>query len=173
MVMYRIQFKSAVLFAQVMAILMVCISPPALATDPRDPRFAHTVYLQPYSKLRQAAELGDAEAQYDLAYLYYKADSDPSITGVIHSDDLAAEWYRKAAQQGHARAQYNMAVLYLKGHGVERDPIEAYAWLLQSSGNGHEDSLVLIEELNDVLNSKQVSSATDRAKNLGVSKSSP
>ena len=153
--------------------LLLSLASTAFATDPRDPRFAHTVYMQPYSKLRQAAELGDPEAQYDLAYLYYKADSDPNITGVIHSDKLAAQWYRKAAQQGHARAQYNMAVLYLKGHGVERDPVEAYAWLLQSSENGHEDSLVLIEELNGVLNPKQLDSARSLSANLGVSSKSP
>lgn len=161
------------IFWQLVLLCHVFAAPAAMASDPRDPRFAHTVYMQPYSKLRQAAELGDPEAQYDLAYLYYKAESDPAITGVIQSDKLAAQWYRKAAQQGHARAQYNMAVLYLKGHGVERDPVEAYAWLLQSSKNGHEDSLVLIEELNGVLNSKQVDTARDLSANLGVSSKSP
>jgi len=171
--MFRFSVSSLIVFWQVTLLMLGLVSSAAFATDPRDPRFAHTVYMQPYSKLRQAAELGDAEAQYDLAYLYYKADSDPSITGVIHSDKLAADWYRKAAQQGHARAQYNMAVLYLKGHGVERDPVEAYAWLLQSSSNGHEDSLVLIEELNDVLNTKQINSARTLSANLGVSSGSP
>ncbi|MEJ8567484.1 tetratricopeptide repeat protein [Elongatibacter sediminis] len=157
----------------VLALFLVIQASTALAVDPRDKRFAHTVYLQPYSKLRQAAELGDAEAQYDLAYLYYKADSDPSISGVVQSDKLAAQWYRKAAQQGHSRAQYNMAVLHLHGHGVDRDPVEAYAWLLLARERGHSGSEALLAELDGILNEKQVATARDRSGKLGVSSPPP
>ena len=152
---------------------MLVLTTSVFATEPDDQRFAHTLYIQPYSKLRQAAELGDPEAQFDLAYLYYKAGTDPAITGMIQSDKLAAQWYRKAALQGHGSAQYNMAVLHLQGRGVERDPVEAYAWLLQSSSHGHEGSLVLIDELNVVLNDKQIAAARERSTKLGVSKSNP
>lgn len=153
--------------ACLLLLLLVCGSE-VFAQVPDSQRFSHTLYLQPYSKLRQAAELGDAESQYGLAYLYYKAGSDPAIVGVVQSYKLAAQWYRKAAQQGHTSAQYNMAVLHLQGEGVERDPVEAYAWLLHSSTAGHESSLVLIKELNGVLNEKQISTARDRSAALGV-----
>ena len=149
-----------------LSISLLCLSTSVSAVEPTDQRFTHTVYLQPYSKLRQAAELGDAEAQYDLAYLYYKAGTDPAISGVTQSDKLAAVWYRKAAKQGHARAQYNMAVLHLHGQGVERDPVEAYAWLLEASSNGHELSADLIKELNGILNPKQIEAARKRAGEL-------
>ena len=145
---------------------MLCLSTSALAVDPAGQRFGHTVYLQPYSKLRQAAERGDPEAQFDLAYLYYKAGTDPAISGVTQSDTLAAQWYRKAAEQGHTRAQYNMAVLHLHGNGVDRDPVEAYAWLLEAAGNGHEASAELIKELNGILNPKQIEAARKRAGEL-------
>ena len=145
---------------------LLSLSTSVLAVDPGTQRFGHTVYLQPYSKLRQAAELGDAEAQYDLAYLYYKAGTDPAISGVTQSDALAAQWYRKAAEQGHTRAQYNMAVLHLHGDGVDRDPVEAYAWLLQASASGHETSAELIKELNGILNPKQIEAARKRAGEL-------
>ncbi len=157
----------------VLILSMVLPLATAWAAEPRDQRFSHTVYMQPYSKLRKAAELGDAEAQYDLAYLYYKADSDPSISGVVRSDRLAAQWYRKAAQQGHGRAQYNMAVLHLHGHGVERDPVEAYAWLLHSSGSDHAASLELIDELDGILNPDQIGQARERTALLGVLSTSP
>ena len=152
--------------------LLVCGSP-ALAQNAESQRFSHTLYLQPYSKLRQAAELGDAQSQYDLAYLYYKAGSDPLIIGVTQSYKLAAQWYRKAAQQGHTSAQYNMAVLHLQGEGVERDPVEAYAWLLHSSKAGHEASLAVIKELNGVLNEKQINTASQRSAALGVTPANP
>lgn len=143
------------------------------AADPVAQPFSHTVYLQPYSKLRQAAEQGDAQAQYDLAYLYYKSGSDPEITGVMRSERLAAHWYREAAMQGHPSAQYNMAVLHLQGHGVERDPVVAYAWLLQAAANGHEGSKELMAELNNLLNTRQIEEAHVRSAALKVSKPRP
>lgn len=158
--------------ACLLLLLLVCGSQ-VFAQVPDSQRFSHTLYLQPYSKLRQAAERGDAESQYGLAYLYYKAGSDPAIVGVVQSYKLAAQWYRKAAQQGHTSAQYNMAVLHLQGEGVERDPVEAYAWLLHSSSAGHEPSLALIKELNGVLNEKQISIARDRSAALGVAPPKP
>lgn len=151
-----------------LGLLVLLTACPVQAVDPRDQRFSHTIYLQPYSKLRQAAELGDPEAQYDLAYLYYKADSDPTISGVVQSDKLAAQWYRRAALQGHVRAQYNMAVLHLHGHGVDRDAVEAYAWLLQASAAGHDGSRKLLKDLDEILNEKQVAAAHDRSTRLRI-----
>ena len=145
----------------------------SLQAQLRDQRFAHTIYLQPYSKVRQAAELGDVEAQYDLAYLYYKAGEDPAIQGVAQNYRRAAYWYEKAALQGHARAQYNMGVLHLHGHGVERDPIEAYAWLLRSAETGHHESELLLAELDRILNDKQLVAARSRAGELGVPSAPP
>jgi hypothetical protein len=147
---------------------LVLLSASVSAAEPADPNFSHSVYLQPYAKLRQSAERGDPEAQFDLGYLYYMAGKDPAIVGMPQSYKLAAEWYVKAARQGHSRAQYNMAVLHLQGEGVERDPVEAYAWLLLSSANGHAPSLVLVEELNKVLNEKQIATAEERSGNLVI-----
>jgi TPR repeat protein len=140
------------------------------AAEPVTQSFSHTVYMQPYSKLRQAAEQGDAQAQYDLAYLYYKSGSDPEILGVKRSDRLAAHWYGEAAMQGHASAQYNMAVLHLQGHGVERDAIVAYAWLMQAAANGHEGSKELLAELDNLLNAGQIEEARAHSAALKVSK---
>ena len=69
-----------------------------------------------------AAELGDAEAQYNLGLLYVEGQ------GVPKSDVEAVEWWRLAAEQGHARAQHNMAVMYAKGQGVPQDDVEAAKW---------------------------------------------
>jgi TPR repeat protein len=41
----------------------------------------------------------------------------------------AARHYRAAAEAGNADGQRNLGVLYARGHGVARDPVEAYAWL--------------------------------------------
>jgi TPR repeat protein len=149
--------------------VLILLSPAAHAVEEKDKHFTQTLYLQPYSNLKHAAELGDVDAQFDLAYLYYKADSDPSINGMTQSNNLAAHWYRKAAQQGHLSAQYNMAVLYLHGHGVDRDPVAAYAWLLLAADEGHKGSQELIKELDTILNEEQIQDAHQRSKELGVS----
>lgn len=72
--------------------------------------------------------------------------------------------------QGHSSAQYNMAVLHLHGHGVERDAVVAYAWLLQASSTGHEDSQVLMAELEQLLNARQIEEAHVRSAALQVAK---
>lgn len=160
-------------------VLLICLMPSlAWAVEPitqsfSHSTFSHTVYLQPYSKLRQAAEHGDAQAQYDLAYLYYKSGTDPAITGFARSERQAAHWFWEAALQGHPSAQYNMAVLHLHGHGVKRDAVVAYAWLIKASANGHEGSKSLMAELDELLNARQIEEAHLRSSALQVTKPRP
>ena len=52
--------------------------------------------------LVDAAEQGDAEAQYKLGFMYEGSDSVPEDYAE------AAKWYRKAAEQGHVEAQYGL-----------------------------------------------------------------
>ncbi len=152
-------------------LVLIFLSTAAHAVEEKDKHFSNNLYLQPYASLRHSAESGNVDAQFDLAYLYYKADSDPAVSGMTQSNNLAAYWYRKAAQQGHLSAQY-MAVLYLHGHGVDRDPVVAYAWLLLAADEGHKGSQELIKELDAILNEEQVHDAHQRSKELGVSRSS-
>lgn len=45
----------------------------------------------------------------------------------------AAELYTLAAEQGYAPAQCNLAVCYLNAIGVEKDCIQATAWLQKAA----------------------------------------
>ena len=56
-------------------------------------------------QLQQAAEQGDAEAQFILGSCYEAGD------GVKQDKAEAVKWFRKAAEQGHAKAQYNLALV--------------------------------------------------------------
>ncbi len=78
-----------------------------------------------------AAQGGDAEAQYDVAYRYEKG------RGVDEDEELALGWYLKAADQGLAKAQYKVGSYYLKGIGVDEDPDEAKVWLQKSADLGY------------------------------------
>ncbi|KAG0252301.1 hypothetical protein DFQ27_008154, partial [Actinomortierella ambigua] len=62
----------------------------------------------------QAAERGDARAQFNLGTMY------DTGRGVEQSDAEAVKWYTKAASQGNPGAQNNLGLMYKNGRGVEQ-----------------------------------------------------
>ena len=60
--------------------------------------------------LRVRAEAGDAEAQYNLGFMYHNGG-----LGVPQDSAEAVRWYRLAADQGDANAQFNLAAMYGSG----------------------------------------------------------
>ncbi|HDN26502.1 MAG TPA: sel1 repeat family protein [Thioploca sp.] len=81
-----------------------------------------TQYITEY---RQAAEQGDAQAQFGLGWEYRN--------GQFYSEDSekAVYWFQKAAEQGHIEAQFGLAVAYEKGQGVAQDSEKAVYWYRQ------------------------------------------
>ena len=72
--------------------------------------------------LREKAENGDVESQFNLGIQYQDGK------GVEQNFKEAVKWYRKAAEQGDSDAQNNLGFMYQKGQGVERDFGEARKW---------------------------------------------
>jgi TPR repeat protein len=71
---------------------------------------------QAIAALRQKAEQGDAESQYQLAEMYRKGEN-----GLTQSGEDAFKWYEKAAKQEHAEAMYNIGLWYVFGNsGVKK-----------------------------------------------------
>lgn len=71
-------------------------------------------------KIQEAASLGNAEAQYELASMYAEGRGLPKDT------DLALSWGKKAAEQGHLKAKFSvgrtlveMPAQDLKAQGLE------------------------------------------------------
>ena len=95
--------------------------------------FAVSVLLaqDDFDRLRQAAEKGDAEAQFNLGNMY--ADG----RGVLKDEAEAVRWYHQAAEQGHAWAQYSLGASYTNGEGVPKDEAEAVRWLRLAAEQGH------------------------------------
>ena len=81
-------------------------------------------------QLRQAAEDGDADAQFVLGGRYYWGN------GVPQDKAEAAEYFRKAAEQGDARAQFNLALMHSKGDGVRQNKAEAAKWYAKAAEQG-------------------------------------
>ncbi|WP_304523539.1 tetratricopeptide repeat protein [Cyanobium sp. Copco_Reservoir_LC18] len=118
-------------------------------------------------RYRNAAEKGDAIAQFNLGVMYAngrgleqdyaeavkwyrkaadQGDPDAQFNlglmyangqGVAQDDAESAKWLRKAAQQGYARAQFNLGVIYANGKGVDQDNAEAVLWYRKAAELGH------------------------------------
>ena len=81
-------------------------------------------------EFRQAAEQGDAEAQFLLGLAHTGGE------GVLKDDAEAVRWFLMAAEQGDASAQFNLGVMYANGEGVLKDEAEAVRWFLMAAEQG-------------------------------------
>ena len=93
---------------------------------------------QDYAATRHAAEQGDADAQFDLGFMYATG------RGVPQDDVEAVRWYRLATEQGHARAQITLGVMYATGRGVPQDDVEAVRWYRLATEQGHASAQYLL-----------------------------
>jgi localization factor PodJL len=83
-------------------------------------------------QLREAAAMGNAEAQFVIATRYLNGEN-----GVTQDYGKAAYWYGKAAAAGSAPAQYRLGTLYERGKGVARDMKAALGWYERSASLGN------------------------------------
>lgn len=88
-------------------------------------------YDQAVALYEQAAQAGNAEAQFDIGYAYYTGE------GTTRNYTSAAMWFKRAAKQQFAKAQYNLAYCYMNGRGVPRDYDKAYDLLRASAENNY------------------------------------
>ena len=79
----------------------------------------------------EAAERGEAWAQYNQGMMYSRGD------GVPRDDTEATKWIRKAAEQGHPDAQNSMGAMYERGEGVPEDDAEAVTWYRKAAVQGN------------------------------------
>lgn len=84
------------------------------------------------NKLQDRATTGDANAQFELAEIYYKGD------GVMKNYDTAFVWFEKAANQGHAESQHRMGHIYEYGVGLaKKDNKQAFEWFHKAAEQDH------------------------------------
>jgi localization factor PodJL len=84
--------------------------------------------------LTQAAEKGQAVAQYRLATLYEHGQ------GVAADPVQAAHWYETAAAQGNRKAMHNLAISFADGATGKKDMGEAARWFAKAAALGLPDS---------------------------------
>lgn len=91
--------------------------------------------------IRQAAQQGHAQAQYNLGCLYASGENLPRDT------EQACYWYTQAAQQGYADAQYNLGCLYASGEEATRNTGQARYWFTQAARQNSADAQQALLEL--------------------------
>lgn len=89
----------------------------------------------PLRNLRDKAEAGDAESQYELGMAYHAGNR-----GVPADLNLAFKWYSVAAQKGHVSATGALGYMYRTGSGVEKNGAEALKWYLKAAEQGDSHS---------------------------------
>lgn len=75
--------------------------------------------------LKKAAEMGQAEAQFNLGVCYQQG------AGVDKNDSIANYWLMKSAEQGSVNAQFKVAYSYAVGRGYKQDMAKAFYWSLK------------------------------------------
>jgi len=111
---------------------------------------------------QQASSLGNTDALYNLASLYYRhlkfkkaidlfitlakrgdAEAQNTIASMYQSGQgsvvdvkRAVSWYQQAAEHGYAPAQFNLANLYRKGEAMAQQDEQAVHWYTQAAKQG-------------------------------------
>jgi hypothetical protein len=141
---------------------------PVINTTDIAPRNAKNPERQAIRDVRSRAELGDAQAQTELALsLLRGTGGKPDPLAAIRWSVLAAQkgepdaqfllgdlyakgikpdparafqWFSRAASRGNAKAMHNIAIAYLTGSGIAEDPAAAVEWFTKAAGLGYRDS---------------------------------
>ena len=86
------------------------------------------------TKLREAAEQGDTNAQYNLGQMYRKGNLHLKNGGWVPQDNSEAmRWFTRVAEQGDAEAQYTLGQMYKR----DDNKLEAALWYRQAAERGH------------------------------------
>ena len=86
--------------------------------------------------LLQAAEHGDAKAQYAYGYLLHEEGYLPLDAGKHFARVL--RWWTRAAEQGHIEAQFMVGAFHQLGLGTPFSEPKALKWLKLAASRGHQ-----------------------------------
>jgi len=99
-------------------------------------------FAEAYCIMRPLAETGDADAQYNIGWMYLNG------YGLRVNDSLALDWWEKASRQGHTDANFSIGMLYSLGEGeVPKDSTKAIDYYLLAAQVGQEDAISILQSM--------------------------
>ncbi len=104
----------------------------AFARTPSGDKKAFEVYLK-MKEMRQLAEQGDADAQYEMSLFSYQLKNKEEAEGY----DKILYWCNKAIEQNHPKALCLLGKLYYNGRGVPQDDKRAFEYFEKSAKGGY------------------------------------
>lgn len=127
------KYAGSFLLLGLIAMLSGCASTaPQVSENPDAAPSAQQVHI---AGMTQAAEQGNAEAQFALAKALETG------AGLERDVGQAAQWYRRAAEQGHAPALFHLGAMHARGEGAERDYPEAVRLYRKAADLGYRDAI--------------------------------
>ncbi|MDZ7821789.1 MAG: tetratricopeptide repeat protein [Candidatus Marinimicrobia bacterium] len=91
--------------------------------------------------LTLAAESGNAEAMYRLAYYCQYG------IGTEKNSEQAMNWYRRSAEAGSHQAQNKMGMVYYTGSGTGQDYGSAREWFIKSARGGNDQAQYMLGKI--------------------------
>ncbi|MCK9535668.1 MAG: sel1 repeat family protein [Pseudomonas sp.] len=125
------------------------------------------VKARDYKSIILLAAQGDADAQFNLAFMHEAGKS------VTQNYAEAAAWYRKAAEKGYADAQKNFAIMYYTGSGFSQNSIMAYILAILAAAQGNESAVKVRDIILETLAREQIAEAQNLAAEWSVGMSLP
>ena len=128
----------------ILCVLIALMAAPLEASDVSDAINAMRAgnFAEAYCVLKPYAESGDAEAQYNIGWMYLNG------YGLMMNDSKALEWWQRASDQGYTDASFSIAMLYSLGEGqVEKDTDKAIEYYLMAVEDGHEDANMIVRSM--------------------------
>lgn len=98
-------------------------------------------YEKSFALFKSLAELGNAEAQNNLAWMYTYGQ------GVDANPKKGIEWNLKAAEKGNLNAQYIIATHYVKGEYLPKNDSLAFYWHQKAAYRGYQFSKLELADM--------------------------
>lgn len=99
-------------------------------------------FAKAYCVMRPLAESGNAEAQYNIGWMYHNG------YGLRIDNQQALNWWKKAYKQGYTDASFSIGMLYSLGEGnVQKDAGKAIDYYLVAAKNGQDDAVWILKSM--------------------------
>lgn len=99
-------------------------------------------FAEAYCIMRPLAEAGDADAQYNIGWMYLNG------YGLRTNDILALQWWEKSSEQGNSDASLSIGMLYSLGEGkVGKNLNKAIDYYLLAAVGGEEDAITILQSM--------------------------
>jgi hypothetical protein len=171
--------KSKILLLSLTFLFLLGSSSFVLADDFQDGMDASDKgdHKEAFRLFRLSAEQGNAEAQYNVGYLYeigqgvpqdykgafkwFRIAAEQGLSqaqgkigymysqgiGVKKSFKAAFKWFKLAAEKGDSYSQHSIGVMYAEGIGVEKNDKESLNWFKLAAKEGNKDAIKLLTSL--------------------------